>query len=614
MKTILRVLILGLCWPFTASAIVYYLTSSPGAYPADPYQGTKPIVVLDAANEIYLVEDAAGSGGAWQAIQTYTNQSPEVVQTSVTASGPKPKIDTTKLYVNSVTLAGTTLRFDIRNLVVGDNYLIAGKKMLDATFTNFWQPQWSFTAASQNAVLAVPMPTDFDGFYRIIDYSQYQGPSPVITSPEDNSVVTETVQVNCGLTDIFRADQATLFVDGINFGTVTNGAANWSLDTTLLANGTHSIDVQFLSEIPITDEVGSNNIELWTSDAILYNLTTSNFFAQNVAPRCFTAEFGTVPFAFDTAAPAVVSVSVYDATTNLLDNSGNPVPLPESDQSITYQVEVSAKPYSTSSVLPKYGGGGSTANFSLNISTDPHAGRTAVFRNQYIPIIDTVEHVDDNLDAALDQTIGAVLVAWNIHPNDMDGWDRGMNPLASPYVFVSDDNLPFFYNVLTNQGTGQFMYICDATGTDFGAGRWTTITDTFDGSTIAQCLGNSIKPSYRVYGHRVRLADIEGCNSASGDLNFAFGSPDGLDNLPMSKSSFVGWTSKVWYNGVYRPDTTYVEVIKYWQSYWVDMGFDDNIGVSHANYQCLQAVGASVDDQLARKIRGSKGMTWIKKD
>jgi hypothetical protein len=111
---------------------------------------------------------------------------------------------------------------------------------------------------------------------------------------------------------------------------------------------------------------------MWTSDAMLYNLTTSNFFAQNVAPRGFTAEFGTVPFAFDTTEPAVVSVSVFNTNGvlvwntsvtnetagtcypywNLLDNSGNPVPLPQHDEAITYNVEVTATPFNNSQLGP----------------------------------------------------------------------------------------------------------------------------------------------------------------------------------------------------------------------------------------------------------------------
>jgi hypothetical protein len=190
-----------------------------------------------------------------------------------------------------------------------------------------------------------------------------------------------------------------------------------------------------------------------------------------------------------------------------------------------------------------------------------------------------------------------------------------MNRYARPFIFVQNSDLPFFFNVLTNQGTGQFMYVCDSDGEWFGAGSRTLISDSFLDSQVANILGNSLQMNDQKYRHRVRLADVEGCNSAKGDLNLAFGSPDGLDhNSVMSKSSFVGWTKTIYYNGTYLPDNVYTLQVKYWQSYWIDGGFDDNIGISHANYQCLQDAGAGVDDQLARKIRGSKSMTWIKKD
>ena len=538
------------------------------------------------------------------------------------------------LFVNSLMLSNGCLNFDIHNLITGATYLITRKTGLNYDFRKNWVPEWSFSSAQTNQILAVPFPHDSDtGFYRIFNYDFYQGPSPVITSPADNSMVSGVIQVNCFLSDIFPAVQATLFVDEINFGTVTNGVASWNLDTTLLSNGPHAVDVQFLSEIPVIDDQGSNNIEMWTSDALLYNLNTSNFLAQNVAPRCFTAEFGTVPFAFDTAAPAIVNVSVFDAGSNLvwntsvtntsagtcypywnlLDNSGNPVPLPQGDGVVTYTVAVTASPHNNSPFAPMASGsGGASASFSMNISTDPHAGHTAVLRNQYgiIP-----PGANDNLDAALNQTIGMVDFAYPIHPSDADGWDRGMNRFARPFVFGQNGDLPYFFNILTNQGTGQFMYVCDASGDSFGAGTFTLISDTFLDTQVANVLGNSLQMDNQQYRHRVRLADIEGCNSAKGDLNLAFGSPDGLDHYPaMGKSSFVGWTKFMQLNSSYLPDTIYVLQIKYWQSYWIDGGFDDNIGISHANYQCLQDAGASVDDQLARKIRGSKSMTWIKKD
>src|SRR5665213_1873827 len=219
-------------------------------------------------------------------------------------NGNSPIYPPGTLYVNSLTLSNGWLNFDTYNLIPGNTYIIARKTILNNDFRLCWVPEWNFSATDTNQVFSIPCPNDSDmGFYRVVNYDLYQGPSPVITSPADNSTVSGIIQVTCALTDIFPADQASLFVDEINFGTVTNGVASWNLDTSLLANGPHSVDVQFLSEIPIVDDQGSNNIEMWTSDALLYSLTTSNFLAQNVAPRCFTAEFGTVPFAFDTAAP-----------------------------------------------------------------------------------------------------------------------------------------------------------------------------------------------------------------------------------------------------------------------------------------------------------------------
>ncbi len=191
--------------------------------------------------------------------------------------------------------------------------------------------------------------------------------------------------------------------------------------------------------------------------------TASKFSCTKLRPRCFTAEFGTVPFAFDTAAPAIVNVSIFDAGSNLvwntsvtnesagtcypywnlLDNSGNPVPLPQVDEAVSYSVEVTATPFNNSPIRPMTpGGGGASMSFPLSISTDPHAGHTAVFRNEYglFPL-----GINDNLDAVLNQTIGAVNFAYNVHPNDMDGWDRSMNAFASPFIFVNNSDLSIFF-------------------------------------------------------------------------------------------------------------------------------------------------------------------------
>lgn len=526
------------------------------------------------------------------------------------------------------------LIFDIQGLIPGNTFLLTRKKVLDDNFTNYWVPQWSFVATSTNQIVTVPFPNDSDtGFYLVVDYDLYQGPSPTINSPADNSTASGTIQVISALTDIFLATQAELFIDEKSFGTVTNGHAGWNVDTALLPNGYYTVDVRFLSQIPIIDNNGSNNVALWYSDAMLYNLNTSNFLAENVAPRGFTAEFGTVPFAFDTATSAVVNVKVFDATGtnlvwntsvtnhaagtcypywNLLDNAGNPVSLPSSGETVTYNVVVNAAPFVPSPGPSPGPDASSERDFSVHISTDPHAGRTAVFRNQYVA--SAPYGINDNQDDLLSGTIGAVWGAYPIHPFDMDGWERNMDSQATPRVFVVSSDFPYFYTVLTNQMTGQFLYICDAGGSSFGTGKDNTAAYVFSASTVAEQLGNSLQLD-GPYGHRVRMAAIEGCTSATGNLNLAFGSPDGLDRNPaMSKSSFVGWATDIFYSGTWSANTPYEQQMKYWHLYWTYGGFFGGPGIQRANEQCLNDYNASLDIKIARRVKGSKAMTWIKTD
>src|ERR1022692_4515171 len=519
------------------------------------------------------------------------------------------------LYVDSLTFSNGFLKFDIRNLVPGDTYLLARKSVLDDNFTNYWVPQWSFNALDTNQITTVPFPNDSaTGFYLVVDYDLCQGPSPTINSPADNSTVSGTIQVNASLTDIFPATQAQLFIDGKNFGTLKSGSMSFSVDTARLPNGSHTVELRVLSFIPFDPTTPS----AWFSSAIPYNLNTSNFLAENLAPRAFTSELGTVPFAFDTTEPATVSVNIFDNTgTNLVrnisvtndpagtcypywdltDNALNPVPLPNPGEVMNYAVVVSATPLNAPASA-------STRSFTVHIGTDAHAGRTAVFDIPY-DVTRSALGFDAKMAAICNGTIGAVVGAYTVHPSDMDGWDRGINPNANPKTFNDDSEFPYFYTVLTNQMTGTFQFLADGDVDAFGSGPYaaSTCTYIYYDVDIARVLGNSTNYVDEHYSHRVRLACIEACLTGGGLCNFAFGSPDDVDSDPaLTQSCFVGWVTKRYITVPFLPDTLYGQVAKNWFGFWSNAGFDAGPGVRNANIITLNFFGAGSLDTLDRTL------------
>jgi hypothetical protein len=472
-----------------------------------------------------------------------------------------------------------------------------------------------------------------------VDYDLYQGPSPTITSPADNSTVSGTIQVNAALTDILPATQATLYVDGNNFGTLTNGPATWNLDTARLANGSHTVEARFLSWYPTVDDLGSNTIAPYSSSAVLYNLNTLNPLAENIAPRGgFTSGLGIMSLAFDTSMPAIVNIAVFDSTGtnlvwntsgtndapgtfyaywNLLDNWGNPVPLPGTDQVVTYNVMVTATP--TGPASPSPDPTSLTRSFPVNISTDPHAGHTATFYNLWNSFEDALgRNTQMNYLAA--GVAGAVQLAYTLHPNDYDGYDRGMNQNAKPWIFTQDTDFPYFFNVITNQLTGHIVYDCHASEYTFGASLGNTASYQFSFVVVANTLGNdqndygATHPLPGAYHHRVWVAEINGCNSASGKANYAFGSPDGLDQQQMTKSAFVGWSAYLLTFPWWFPNTSPDNQIRHWHDYWTDMGQDSNITIRAAGNRCFDDYYADDTWKTWWKVQGSQGVTWWKKD
>jgi hypothetical protein len=352
-----------------------------------------------------------------------------------------------------------------------------------------------------------------------------------------------------------------------------------------------------------------------------------------------------VAFAFDTADAAVVGVSVYDATgTNLVwnttgtntgpgtfttywdlkDNYGNPIPMPGVDQSTMYNVSVTTTPLEAGPLaipMAKGAGSGSSRFFSFSINNDdPYAGHAAVFRNLWSLWVDIPLGVNSVEAGVAQGPIAAITTSYVMHSVDPDGYDRSMNSTASPFVFKADEDMPYFYNVITNQATGHIIYICDASPYEFGSSvGYTCMSGSFGFVDVARTLGNpinSVRPLAFEWGHRVRYAEIDGCKSAVlSAAGCSFGSPASLDHYQMTKSAYVGWRTMRWSSVYWWPFNSASDYqIKYLHDYWTDMGQDTGIPLRTAGNECFDDVGANVYWKNSWTVQGSPGLTWWKKD
>ena len=494
----------------------------------------------------------------------------------------------------------------------------------------------------------------------VIDPTTYTNSSPVFLSLQDNTTVSGTISVDASFTSIFPIAQAELFIDQRDMGIITNGQAvsEWTVDTSQFPNGTNVVQLTYVAWLPTTDQdTGEPTIGPVPFSAYLTNLVTANALAENVSPRSgFTAGLPAMNFAFDTLAPAVLTLSMYDSTGtnllwntsgtnltagtwstnwNMLDTNGNPVPMPGPDQATNFLAVVTS--YSLPDATPDIpllgngsthpvpmGEGGTTVDIPIWVSGDPYAGQTAVLFNQYY-----TGYLFGSLNTLMNQiandVMGDVLNAYTIHPQDWDGGDRSMLVTAEPYEFSSGDNGnsgSFLWNCFTNLPerweTGDYEYVCHASSTDFGGGTGQYFKYLFNYSDIGKALGNF--PNAGQYHHRVWCAEINGCNSATGDMNVYFGSPADLMSRQMTLSSFVGWNSYLlltpseWW---LPTDFPTFAIDDGWRSIWIEQGMSTDITLAEACSMTINNCFSTSTAQLYwsdawQQQGGALDQTWWK--
>jgi len=604
----------------------------PAPFPVDPYDGSLPVITLNASNQVYLVEDTPEDYATFQANQTPgMNLSLGANPISADEGSPAPQFDTSQLYVKSITLSGSTLQFDVRNLVLGDDYLICRKKSLDDNFTNYWVPEWIFTAPAVNIGLSIPMPTDSDdGFYRFVNYSQYQGPDLTITAPVDNSTNSGTIQVKCLLTDIFQPVAVELYIDGALYKKVYSGQISFDVDTTKIGNGSHIFTVVLSSRIPY----GTNAFEA-SASTYLGNVITSNAFAAVNMPQASTASLGSIPYQFQSTEPVICSLVIADTNNlplrtlwatndaagtfeidwDLTKDNGSPVDVPG-----TYLITATAnpKPGSNCQVQPNFPPPPWILPSKLTIHSGLHAGYTSAFRAELKDMGD-----DTRQETLINYVCGGVTAACTVHPYDGDGYPRFMDPDATPKIFRSDGDLQSFFAITTNMNryTGHIVWVGHASSSSFGAGLNgdTVITAVIGEYDIRNAYGNGYNPATGEYWFgvggkrgRVRYTEIDGCSSAGrgGDMCVAFGTPINFNGNPnLEKSTYCGWRDLIYLQGNWpffgTPESRHVQML---QAYWSGLGIDTPT-ISAASLEAFYDAG---DDSYVPLfvIQGSGGLKW----
>jgi hypothetical protein len=459
-------------------------------------------------------------------------------------------------------------------------------KVLDDDFTNYWVPEYIFTASATNQSITIPLPSDSDtGFYRIVNYTLYQGPSLTIASPADNSTVSGVVQVRCTLADIFQPLWVELFIDGNFYAQVDYGVIAFDVDTAKLSNGSHIFTVVLSSQIPV-DVDSTYQAEYAVS---LSSVTTSNWFAANNIPQAFTASLGSVPYQFETTTPAVCQLVVkeaggatirtmwftneaagpFSAAWDLMKDDTTPADVPGS-----YTVTAIAWPF------PEPLTNGVPILFPTSLHHGLHAGYTATFRAK---LEWSLAGYDSNQQSILDDITTTLYWSTRVYNSDPDGFVRTVHPNC-PSIFFQNSDVANFFAITTNLNTGHVIWVGHGGPDWFGAGGNTFITQSITLNDIAEAYGNAFDATTGDYlfgsggkRGRMRYVEMDGCRTAGGNLCWAFGTPKrNIDAEPnLEKSTYCGWNVVAWLGGGWPwPDTGYDRHARSLQTFWSALGID----------------------------------------
>jgi|GEM_PF-2082426 hypothetical protein len=512
--------------------------------------------------------------------------------------------------------------------------------------------------------LSIPMPTNSSmGFFQLIDVTLYPAnPAPTLNIP-DNSLVSNTINLNPQLKYLGPIDWASLTVNGISCGAITNGSSSngWQIDTTLppFHNGRNVVTVDYRVWSPTTDpDTGESTLGPQDALVVLNNLVVSNDFTISQFPTVFTAGLSQMPISVDTGtAGGIITINAYDSTgttnywsasgtntgagtwsTNwdLTDPSGNSIPLPAADQNETLVFKIDCSPLPTTQAQfgrptpamrgprPMASGQGASKRIPVVIHSDPYHGNEATF---FVGWNMFYQPYEVSMFGIANKVVALEMSAYNVYPQDPDGYDRSVSFWADPTIWEKDQDS---FNVVSNcfmgyvrpfLPIGDYMIQAHADGVGFGGGYGTSITNYWDINLLDNLLGDLNADNLR---HRINTFEVNGCESATNPDNgtaLHTGSPIDEAARNMTVSTFVGWTVNLdigeqvmWPPGIFP-----WYAMPNWRANWIDMGQDDGYTIAESMSMTLNAYYSNSSSVAKwqnqwRWIGGGNDHTWYKFD
>lgn len=536
---------------------------------------------------------------------------------------------------------------DESQLEPGATYLVAQRQTLANNITNTYLPVqntvFTYDWDPFDGTISIPKLASPAGFPILVNWDNYMGAYVNITSLSDNTTVSGTISLSASITDVFTVQSVRLYVDGSLYQTITNGPANFTIDTTEIPNGSHQLDLSvlgsplFLSYGYYTNDdmevtVYTNAFEP-TYTASLTNLMTSNPFAADYIPQNATTSLGPVAYEFETTVPATCTIQIKNASGALIrtlaftnaaagpfpaywdqnDGSGNPVPIPGTYNLVAtaYSLQPSGQAHPNDS-----GSLGNPISFATTLQSALYAAQTGVFRSSIKLTLSGIDTQDQNDAQGISDLINSVQFGITAgYEVGLGGFSR-LPFFPSPFVFQQNGDLQTCYNALTNISVGHIVYIGYASPGGFGFGPYSVITANIEADTVSDMLGNKADAS--ALGKRLRYTEIDGGQSADGYLPQVFGTPNVTTwNPSLAPSAFCGWSGAVSTSGIWFPDTPQERHYKWLHWYWMDFndyttGTAPGPGIRVAannDISELNPGNASVINSL--RIIGAQTLQWI---
>jgi hypothetical protein len=494
----------------------------------------------------------------------------------------------------------------VTNLSPGTQYLLTDKLEFINEIGAQWTPVVLFTAASNSATFSGTLTEDHQ-FFEVWDWDAYIGPVVTLANPSDGAVLSGQTKVTGGVGDIFSDRVAELYVDGDLIAAITNGPLALDLDTQLFTNGVHNIDVVVRTVLLTTNFLEFANVASAT-------VTFSNFLTSVDNGPFFSGGSTTLKFATTGAADYVLEI--YDGSDvvrrtitgttaggefqmywDCRDESGVPLPT-----EAPYRFELTATPTGNGFaaggapapgnrvVINSFAEGTFNAGFAYLLYC-----KRGFFYGQF-----------EQTDQELMERLHAVIWGADVFGPDPAG-TRGVFD-DEVFLWGTDDEKTNILDTIQRKDVGHVFYVGHSSGDHIGAGADTTITVLISDREIQERLTNSYDLARGEYNFKnpKRYVEMDGCNTSTGFLPFAFGIPKfSTDRRPgIARRSYFGWNNLITY-GWYA--TRYQRHVDVRNEEWHNV--DENVSIQVAMVRAIVYYNYEINlNEIG--LYGSRLLTW----